>query len=201
VVTTLCCPQDENPLSYDHLEGEWAQWFRTAQRFEHKVPAQDRGDIRHSIILELALTRSRDGDKPFTEAMMCRIASCVVAHYWRTQYKLTNGLDCGSCSQKQRAICKDDNLYMECPKAIKMESLSKPITDSEGNVTELGDTIADDKAIDLVAWLDARTFLLGYPQRLVQIGYKIRNGDNLTPTDNQYLWRFRKREQKRLLAM
>jgi hypothetical protein len=55
VVTTLCCPQDENPLSYDRLNGEWAQWFRTAQRFEHKVPARDRGDIRHSIILELAL--------------------------------------------------------------------------------------------------------------------------------------------------
>ena len=58
VVTTLCCPQDENPLSYDRLDGEWAQWFRTAQRFEHKVPAQDRGDIRHSIILELAMARA-----------------------------------------------------------------------------------------------------------------------------------------------
>jgi hypothetical protein len=164
------------------------------------VPAQDRGDIRHSIILELALARARDGDKPFTEAMMCRIASCVVAHYWRTQYKLTNGLDCGSCSQKQRIICKEDNLYLECPKAIKMESLSKPITDSEGNVTELGDTIADDKAIDLVAWLDARTFLLGFPNRLVQIAHKTVNGVNLTPADSRYIYKFRKREQKRLFA-
>jgi hypothetical protein len=102
VVTTLCCPQDENPLSYDRLNGEWAQWFRTAQRFEHKVPAQDRGDIRHSIILELAMARARDGDKPFSEAMMCRIASCVVALYWRKQYKLTNGLDCVAVA-KQRA--------------------------------------------------------------------------------------------------
>jgi len=41
------------------LNGEWAQWFRTAQRFEHKVPSRDRGEIRHSIILELALTRAR----------------------------------------------------------------------------------------------------------------------------------------------
>jgi hypothetical protein len=199
VVTTLCCPQDENPLSYDHLEGEWAQWFRTAQRFEHKVPAQDRGDIRHSIILELALTRSRDGDKPFTEAMMCRIASCVVAHYWRTQYKLTNGFDCGSCSQKQRVICKEDNLYSECPKAIKMESLSKPITDSEGNVTELGETIADDRAIDLVAWLDARTFLLGYPQRLVQIAQKKLDDTPLSNAEMKYLCIWRKKEQKQLV--
>jgi len=201
VTTTLCSPQDENPLSYDRLDGEWAQWFRTAQRFEHKVPAQDRGDIRHSIILELALARARDGTKPFSEAMMCRIASCVVALYWRKQYKLTNGLDCGSCSQKQRAKCRSEDLYRECPKAIKIEYLNRPITDAEGNVTELGDTIADDRALDIGAWVDARTFLLGCPQRLIQIAYKIRNGDALGKTDRQYLWRFRKRERKTLLAM
>ena len=165
------------------------------------MPAQDRGDIRHSIILELALARSRDGNKPFTEAMMCRVASCVVAHYWRTQYKLTNGLDCGSCSQKQRAKCKEGYLYGQCPRAIKIESLSKPITDSEGNVTEFGDTIADDKAIDVGAWLDARNFLLSFPNRLIQIAHKMRNGDSLGKTDRQYLWRFRKREQNTLLAM
>ena len=201
MVTTLCSPQDENPLSYDRLDGEWAQWFRTAQRFEHKVPSQDRGDIRHSIILELALTRARNGNKSFSEAMMCRIASCVVAHYWRKQYKLTNGLDCGSCSQKQIAKCKAGYLYGECPKAIKIEYLSKPITDGDGNVTEFGNTIADDKAIDVGAWIDARTFLLSCPNRLLQIAHKMRNGDNLTPTDSQYLWRFRKREQNKLLAM
>ena len=164
VTTTLCSPQDENPLSYDRLNGEWAQWFRTAQRFEHRVPAQDRGDIRHSIILELALARSRDGNKPFSEAMMCRIASCVVAHYWRNQYRLTNGLDCGACSQKQRQKCRSADSYRECPKTIKVEYLSKPITDENGNVTEFGDTIADDRAIDVGAWIDARTFLLSFPQ-------------------------------------
>ncbi|MEQ4489578.1 MAG: hypothetical protein AAC990_04330 [Dehalococcoides mccartyi] len=200
MVTTLCCPQDDNPLSYDRLNGEWAQWFRTAQRFEHKVPAQDRGDIRHSIILELALTRARDGNKPFSEAMMCRIASCVVAHYWRKQYKLTNGLDCGSCSQKQRAKCKADYLYSQCPKAIKIESLSKPITDENGNVTELGDTIADDKAIDIGAWLDARTFLLSFPNRLVYIAHKRVDGIPLTGAEMKYLCKWRKREQKILVA-
>ena len=34
-----------------------------------------------------------------------------------------------------------------------MESLNKPIIDSEGNLTELGELIADDKAIDLDAWV------------------------------------------------
>ena len=200
VVTTLCCPQDENPLSYDRLNGEWAQWFRTAQRFEHKVPAQDRGDIRHSIILELAMARARDGNKPFSEAMMCRIAGCVVAHYWRKQYKLTNGLDCGSCSQKQRAKCKGGYLYSECPKAIKIESLSKPITDADGNVTELGDTIADDKAIDIGAWLDARTFLLSCPHRLIGIAHKRLGGIPLTGAEMKYLCKWRKREQKVLVC-
>ncbi|APH11915.1 hypothetical protein ASJ33_01475 [Dehalococcoides mccartyi] len=200
MVTTLCCPQDDNSLSYDRLNGEWAQWFRTAQRFEHKVPTQDREDIRHSIILELALTRARDGNKPFSEAMMCRIASCMVAQYWRKQYKLTNGLDCGSCSQKQRAKCKADYLYSQCPKAVKIESLNKPITDEKGNVTELGDTIADDKAIDIGAWLDARTFLLSFPNRLVYIAHKRVDGIPLTGAEMKYLCKWRKREQKILVA-
>ncbi len=155
MVVALGCPQDENPLSYDRLEGEWAQWYRTAQRFEYKVPAQDKGDIRHSIMLELACARARGSAKPMSEAMQCRIAACVVADYWRTQYKFTNGLDCGSCSQKQRAKCREDDLYSKCPKALRIESLSQPITDANGNVTELGETIVNDKAIDLDAWVDA----------------------------------------------
>ncbi len=172
MVTTLCCPQDENPLSYARLNGEWAIWSEIAQRFERKVPAQDRGDIRHSIILELALARARDGQKPFSQAMMCRVASFVVADYWRKEKRKPTIL-----------------------------SLDTEIENADGDTTELIETIADDKAIDVDAWLDARTFLLGCPHRLVQIAHKIRNGDNLTPTDSQYLWRYRKREQKPLLAM
>jgi hypothetical protein len=198
VVIALGCPQDESPLSYDRLDGEWAQWYRTAQRFEYKVPAQDRGDVRHSIILELARASARGADKPLSEAMRCRIAACVVAHYWRTQYKFTNGLDCGSCSQKQRATCKEDYLYSQCPKALKIESLSKPITDANGNVTELGETIANDQAIDLDAWVDARTFLLGCPDRLVAIAHKRLAGTILDNADKLYLGKWRKREQKQL---
>ena len=160
MVVALSCPDNEGPLSYARLEGEWAQWFRTAERFEHRVPREDQGDIRHSIMLELARARARNKEKPMGEATQRQIAACVVADYWRTQYKFTNGLDCGSCSQKQRAKCKEDYLYSQCPKALKIESLSKPITDANGNVTELGQTIVNDQAIDLDAWLDARTFLL-----------------------------------------
>jgi hypothetical protein len=89
-------------------------------------------------------------------------------------------------------------LYPECPKAIKLEYLSKPITDGDGNLTELGELIADDKAIDLDAWLDAKTFLKGCPQRLILIAHKRLDGIPLDHKDREYLKRFRQREQKSL---
>lgn len=116
------------------------------------------------------------------------------------QYRLTNGLDCRWCGKAQRQKCKEDWLYSECPKAIKLESLNKPIIDGEGNTTELGELIADDRAIDLDAWLDARIFLLGFPKRLMEIADKLNNGHNLTPADSRYLYKFRRREQKRLFS-
>jgi len=129
---------------------------------------------------------------------MLRIASHTVADYWRAQYRLTNGLDCGSCSQAQRQKCRAEWLYPECPKAIRLEYLDKPITDDEGNITELGELIADDQAIDLEAWQDAKNFLNGFPQRLLDIAYKRLNAIALSDKDRDYLRRFRQREQKSL---
>jgi hypothetical protein len=165
------------------------------------VKPQDKEDILHTIIATLADVERNNGHKPFTEAVMYRIASRTVADYWFSHYSYNTGLDCKHCSKAQRQKCKEDYLYTECPKAIKLESLNKPIIDSEGHTTELGELIADDKALDLDAWVDARTFLLGFPQRLLAIAHKLENGDKLTPTDSQYLWRFRKREQKALIVM
>ena len=169
MTVTLASPEDDDPLSYDRLDGEWRQWYESAHRFERKVPAQDRGDIRHNIILELALARARDGDKPFSEAMMCRVASFVVADYWR------------KAKQKPTLL-----------------SLDTEIENGDGDTTELIETIADDRAIDVEAWLDARTFLLGCPHRLVQIANKRVKGMPLEPKDKMYLHRFRQKEQKRL---
>ena len=61
------------------------------------------------------------------------------------------------------------------------------------------DTVADDKAIDLDAWLDARTWLLGCPKRLIVIASKRLKGIELDEKDRQYLSRYRRREQKSLL--
>ena len=187
-----------NDNGYDQLDGEWLTYFKVASKFSHKAKAQDREDLLQDIMITLADVASNNGHKPFTEPAMYRVASITVVHYWRAQYKLTNGLDCGSCSKAQRKECKEHELYSECPKAIKLEYLSKPITDSEGNLTELGELIADDKAIDLDAWLDADTFLLGCPQRLIGIALKRLEGIPLDENDQKYLERYRRREQKRL---
>ena len=177
---------------------DWGMYIAVADRFQYKAKWQDREDLRQDIILRLAQVARNNGHKPFTDRAMIRVASYVVADYWRTQYKITNGIDCGSCSKIQRRKCREDDLYRECPKAIKIESLSKPIIDSEGNITELGELIADDKAIDLDAWLDDKTFLLGFPKRLIDIAHKIKQGQALTNRERQYLWYWRKREQKPL---
>jgi DNA-directed RNA polymerase specialized sigma24 family protein len=188
---------------YNQLEGEWLTYYRVASRFAHKTQTQDREDLLHDIMLTIAQVERNNGHKPFTELAMYRIASRKVADYWRDHYKLTNGCDCGHCSQRQRATCLKDWLgraysYRQCPKAKRMDALSRPIVDSEGNTTELGEMIADDKAIDIDAWLDARAFLSGYPHRLVEVACKRRDGETLSDKDRQYLWYFRQREQKTL---
>ena len=183
---------------YSQLDGEWLHYYKVASRFSHKAKVQDREDLLHDIIIALALVTRNNGHKPITELAMYRVASVTVVHYWRDQYKLTNGIDCGSCSKVQRRKCRKDWLYSECPKAIRLESLDKPITDDNGNLTELGEMIADDHAIDLDAWLDADTFIAGCPQRLIGIGLNRLKGIPLDAKDRDYLRRFRQREQKRL---
>jgi hypothetical protein len=78
-------------------------------------------------------------------------------------------------------------------------SLDRRLEDADGNDADLIETVADDKVIDLDAWLDARTWLLGCPMRLVQIAHQRVNGLPLDNADKLYLGRWRKREQKALL--
>ncbi len=177
---------------------DWNKYIAVADRFQYKARREDREDLRQDIIVRLADVERNNGHKPFTEVAMLRVASFTVAEYWRAYYRWTHGISCGECSQKQRQECRKRN-YAECPRAIKVESLSKPIIDGDGNITELGELIADDKTIDLDQWLDKATFLLGYPTRLVEIAHKRVSGIPLEPKDKMYLQRFRRREQKSLV--
>ena len=190
---------EPNGNGYDQLPEPHLSYYKVASRFSHKAHPQDRQDLLHTIIANLADVERNNGHKPFTEPAMYRVASITVVHYWREQYKLTNGLDCGTCSKAQRQKCRSEDLYLECPKAVKLEYLSKPITDGDGNITEMGELIADDKAIDLDQWLDSKAFLLGCPQRLIGIALKRLKGIPLNNADKLYLGKWRKRERKRLL--
>src|SRR5512136_2922565 len=103
--------------------------------------------------------------------MMCSVASFIVADYRRNEKRKPTIL-----------------------------SLDTEIENGDGDTTELMETISDDKAIDVDAWLDARTFLLGCPHRLIQIAHKKLAGEPLTNREHQYLWYWRRREQKTLIA-
>jgi DNA-directed RNA polymerase specialized sigma24 family protein len=150
------------------VEHNWDTYMEIARRFEHKAQYQDREDLRHSIIVRLAEVAERNGDKPFTEWAMLRVASYVVMEYWR--------------AEKRRPQI----------------SVNSQIEDDDGNTIELIDTIADDSAIDLDAWLDAKAWLLSCPKRLIQIALKRVNGIPLDNADMIYLCKWRKKAQKRL---
>jgi len=152
---------------------DWGKYITVADRYQYKAKAQDRGDLNHNIVASLADAQIRldnNGGGQLSELAMLRIASCRVADYWRSEYR--NG---------------------------RVVSLNQVVYEAEdGNQIELIDTLADDKAIDLEAWLDRTTWELGYPKRLVEIVRKIAYGIPLTNKEHQYLWRFRQKEQKRL---
>jgi len=191
---------DTNDNGYDQLTGDWLTYYNVASKFSYKAQAQDREDLLHDIMVTLADVARNNGHKPITEVVMYRVASVTVADYWRAQYKLTNGIDCGSCSKAQRQKCRSEDLYRECPKAIKLEYLSQPITNGDGNLTELGELIADDRAIDLDAWLDDKSFLRGCPQRLIAIAVKKRDGIRLDGKEYDYIERWRKKNNQLKLA-
>ena len=161
--------RDEIEQGYDGLEGEWLEWLEVARTYEGKVPRQDRLDIRHDIILELHRARERD-KKPLPPLRAYKIASLMVALYWRRL-------------KRQPTLL----------------SLDEPVSDYEGNEVRLLDTIADDKALDLAEWLDAKTWLAGCPMRLVEIATKKLDRKPLSKADQKYLERYRAKTQLSLL--
>jgi len=190
---------------YDQLDGEWHDWLEVARKYEHKVPSQDRYDMRHTIIVELHRARSRDG-KPIPILRAYRIASLTVALYWRelnkplTRVCVIDGLakepNNANCGYKDKPTkCR------QCPfLAVRpIQSLDQATSDYDGNECRLLDTVADDKAIDLDLKLEASDWLLGCPIRLIEIATKKEDGIPLNENDQKYLERYRKKSQLALL--
>jgi hypothetical protein len=192
-----------NPLSYDHLNGDWALYYKVANGFIKRVKPEDRQDFLHDLFLTMAKVKVKYNliGKTLTEAGLIRVASYEVADYWRKHFRRINGQDCGQCSQQQRDKCRENDLYRECPRAIKIESLDTVVDDGNGDATELHELIADDNAVDIVSRLEAKLTLQSYPHRFVMVAYKKYAGYPLTKCEQQYYWREAKKAQKKLVLV
>jgi hypothetical protein len=190
-----------NGNRYDQLDGDWLTYYKVAKGFTHRVKPEDRQDFLHDLLLAMARVKASYNakGKELTEGGLVRIACYEVADYWRKWFKRANGTDCGRCSKAQRQKCRSEDLYRECPKAIRLDSLDRLIEDGNGDSTPLHELIADDNAIDLVARLDARLTLESYPQRFVQLAYKKYAGYPFTSGERTYYYRELKKAQKRLV--
>ena len=193
---------DNGNNGYGHLPEPYLTYYKVALWFANKALLDEREDLLHDIIEGLARVAQRKAavGQDFSQAAMYRIAEHIKDHYWYEHYAYHNGLDCQHCSKAQRAKCREnwaycDWAYYDCRRAVTVESINKPIIDPEGNVTELGELIADDKAIDLAEWIDAKTFLIGAPIRLKAIAKKMNKGEKLTGAECKYLTKLRKRHQ------
>jgi hypothetical protein len=150
------------------MELDWDKYITIADKFQHKARYQDREDLRQDIIVRLAEVARNNGHKPFTEGGMVRVASYVVMEYWH-----------------------------DLKRKPKVLSLNSVIEDGDGNTTELIDTIADDNALDLDAWVDAKAWLCGCPERLIEIAYKRAIRKPLEGKERAYLSHYQTRELRK----
>jgi hypothetical protein len=192
-----------NGNGYDHLQGDWALFYKVAKGFTHRVKPEDKQDFLHDLLLVMARVKEKYQaiNKELTEAGLVRVACYEVADYWRKKFRRINGIDCSRCSKEQRRECKENDLFSECPKAIKLESLDRLIDDGNGNQIELCQLIADDTAIDVTARLEARFILQSYPHRFIRIAYKKYAGYPLTTSERNYLYQQRRKALQKSLAL
>ena len=150
---------------------DWNKYIEIASKFQHKAKAADQEDLRQNIILRLAEVESKynGSGESLTEGGMVRVASYTVMAYWREIMRLP-----------------------------LITSLNGTVNDGEGDETELCQMLADDKAIDVEAWLDAKLWLYRAPARLVKIAYRKLNGLPLADNERNYLYQQRKKYQAKL---
>lgn len=185
---------------------DYSKLAQVAVRFAIKAKLQDQDDLLHDIIIGLADASKAMIAKgePFSEQAMFRTAEHIKDHYWHKRYAYYYGLDCQHCSKEQKAKCSynwqhADFAYVDCHKAIQLESLNQVVSDSEGNMTEIGDLLLDNNASDIDLWLDAKMWLIKAPIKLKSIVLKQSKGEALSIAERVYLSRLRKREQAKLL--
>ena len=149
---------------------DWNKYIEIANKFQRKAKPADREDLKQDIILKLAEVESKynGSGESLTEGGMVRVASYTILAYWREIMRLP-----------------------------PITSINEIVDDGEGNETEFYQMLADDKAVDVEAWLDARLWLYRAPPRLVRIAYKKVSGLPLANDERKYLYEQMKKCQKR----
>ncbi len=147
---------------HQNLSDGWKTYAEIAHKFKWKVLPEDRDDIESDIILKLKELKEKYGPKPLTVGGMMLAAKFVVLDYWR---------------RKGRANHRFTSL--------------NTVVEHEGEPIELGDTIPDDKAIDLDEWLDTTNRLEACPPGVKRIALKLERNELLTSGEKTYLLRFR----------
>ena len=150
---------------------DYGKYITVANRYQRKARYQDREDLNHDIIIALAeAQRAKDNNSggKLSDIAMMRIASYECQKYWRQVRRQNN-----------------------------ISSLNTQLDNGDGDTTELIETIADDKAIDLEAWIDASVWLLGCPTRLIEIASKRVKSIDLDNKERNYLYHWRNREAKK----
>jgi len=190
-----------NGNGYDQLTGDWALYYKVTCYFVRHILYQDREDFLHDTMLEMAKVKAKYEltGKLLTEAGLMRVASYQVTEYWVKQKRLTYGLDCGNCSKEQRGRCREEDLYSKCPKYHELVSLDTDIEDGNGDRITLAELIADDRAIDIDAKLDAKRILQTLPKQLKQLGYKRYVGFGLDAKQQECLRRYRQKISQKTL--
>jgi len=124
---------------------DWDNYIKVANKFQYKARREDREDLRQEIILRLAQVELKynGNGKTLSIGGMIRAASYIVAEYWRKELRHP-----------------------------PLASLNTEVEDGDGNRIELIETVADDRAISLSDWLDARLWLYRCPERLVRVAFK-----------------------------
>jgi hypothetical protein len=144
-----------------------------ADKFQRKARYENRDDLRQNIIVMLAEVELKynGSGKSLSAGGIVRVASYTVMEYWRSVMRLP-----------------------------AITSLNEAVDDGDGNETEFYQMLADDKAIDVGDWLDAKLWLHKAPLRLIKIAYKKVAGYALNPREQNYLCHFREKAQKSLFG-
>jgi hypothetical protein len=128
-------------LDYDQLPEPWREWAQIARNFTWTLDThQDREDLMHNIIVRLAEVAEvyRQRGIPFNKG------ACIkVAEYTRLRFY----------HQKKRW------------KRVYSVSLNSMVRDSDGNETEMIQTILDEKRINPETWLDFKNYYQSRLQR------------------------------------